>query len=46
MSPILEAYAKEKGLLVVLDARNGVTWAAAGMDISADVVKRMDAAIK
>ena len=46
MSPILEAYAKEKGLLVVLDARNGVTWAAAGMDISADIVKRLDAAIK
>jgi Skp family chaperone for outer membrane proteins len=46
MSPILEAYAKEKGLLVVLDARSGVTWAAAGMDISADVVKRMDASIK
>ena len=46
MSPILEAYAKEKGLLVVLDARNGVTWAAAGMDISADIVKRLDASIK
>ena len=46
MSPVLEAYAKEKGLLVVLDARNGVTWAAAGMDISADIVKRLDAAIK
>jgi Skp family chaperone for outer membrane proteins len=46
MAPILEAYAKEKGLLAVLDARNGVTWAAAGMDISADVVKRMDATIK
>jgi Skp family chaperone for outer membrane proteins len=46
MSPILEAYAKEKGLLVVFDLRNGVTWAAAGMDISPDVVKRMDAAIK
>ena len=46
MSPILEAFAKEKGLLVVLDARNGVTWAAAGMDISADIVKRLDASIK
>ena len=46
MAPVLEAYAKEKGLLVVLDARNGVTWGAAGMDISADVVKRMDAVIK
>lgn len=46
MSPVLEAYAKEKGLLVVLDARNGVTWAAAGMDISPDIVKRLDASIK
>jgi Skp family chaperone for outer membrane proteins len=46
MSPVLEAYAKEKGLLVVLDARSGVIWATAGMDISADVVKRLDAAIK
>ncbi len=46
MSPILEAFAKEKGLLVVLDARNGVTWAAAGMDISPEIVKRLDAVIK
>jgi Skp family chaperone for outer membrane proteins len=46
MSPVLEAFAKEKGLLVVLDARNGVTWAAAGMDISPEIVKRLDAVIK
>ncbi|TAK15073.1 MAG: OmpH family outer membrane protein [Acidobacteria bacterium] len=43
MSPVLEAFAKEKGLLVVFDARNGVTWAAAGMDISPEIVKRLDA---
>jgi Skp family chaperone for outer membrane proteins len=46
MGPILEAYAKEKGLLAVFDVRSGVTWAAAGMDISAEIVKRMDAQIK
>lgn len=46
MQPVLDAYAKEKGLLAVLDARNGVTWAAGGMDISAEIVKRLDATIK
>lgn len=46
MQPILDAFAKEKGLLVVLDARNGVTWAAGGMDISAEIVKRLDAVTK
>lgn len=46
MQPILDAFAKEKGLLAVLDARNGVTWAAGGMDISAEIVKRLDATIK
>jgi Skp family chaperone for outer membrane proteins len=45
MSPVLEAFAKEKGLQIVLDQRN-VTWAGAGMDISAEIVKRMDAVIK
>ncbi len=43
MQPVMDAFAKEKGLQVVLDARNGVTWAAAGMDISAEIVKRLDA---
>ena len=46
MQPVLEAYAKEKGLHVVLDPRAGVTWAAAGMDISAEIVRRLDAATK
>jgi Skp family chaperone for outer membrane proteins len=46
MQPILEAFAKEKGLLLVLDLRNGPTWAAAGMDISAEIVKRLDATKK
>jgi Skp family chaperone for outer membrane proteins len=43
MQPILEAFAKEKGLLLVLDLRQGPTWAAAGMDISPEIVKRLDA---
>ena len=43
MQPVLEAFAKEKGLLLVLDLRNGPTWAAAGMDISPEIVKRLDA---
>ena len=46
MQPVLEAFAKEKGLLLVIDLRNGPTWAAAGMDISPEIVKRLDAAIK
>lgn len=43
MQPVLEAFAKEKGLMAVFDVRNGVTWAAAGMDISMEIVKRLDA---
>lgn len=43
MQPVLEAFAKEKGLWLVLDLRNGPTWAAAGMDISPEIVKRLDA---
>jgi Skp family chaperone for outer membrane proteins len=46
MQPILEAFAKEKGLLLVLDLRQGPTWAAAGMDISPEIVKRLDAVKK
>lgn len=44
VAPVVEAYAKEKSLLAVLDARSGAGfWAAPGMDISADIVKRLDA---
>ncbi len=46
MQPLLEAFAKEKGLSLVLDLRNGPTWAAAGMDISPEIVKRLDAVKK
>ena len=43
MQPVLESFAKEKGLMAIFDVRNGVTWAAAGMDISMEIVKRLDA---
>src|SRR5687767_14779359 len=45
LNPIIEAVATEKGLHVVLDARNsGLVWANAGIDITAEVIKRFDAA--
>ncbi len=47
VAPIVEAFAKEKGLLAVLDARSGAGfWAADGMDISAEIIKRLDAVKK
>jgi outer membrane protein len=47
VAPIVEAFAKEKGLLAVLDARSGAGfYAVPGMDISADIVKRLDATVK
>jgi len=49
VAPIVEAYAKEKGLLAVqsVDRQAGNPfWAAPGMEISADIVKRLDAAVK
>lgn len=47
VAPIVEAFAKEKGLLAVLDARSGAGfYAVPGMDISADIVKRLDAVVK
>ena len=45
LNPIIEAVATEKNLHVVLDARNsGMVWANAGIDITAEVIKRFDAA--
>ena len=47
VAPVVEAFAKEKGLLAVLDARSGAGfYAVPGMDISADIVKLLDAKIK
>ena len=47
VAPVVEAFAKEKGLLAVFDGNNGaVFYAVPGMDISADIVKRLDAVNK
>jgi outer membrane protein len=47
VAPVVEAFAKEKGLLAVLDARSGAGfYAVPGMDISAEIVKRLDAVKK
>ena len=47
VAPIVEVFAKEKGLLAVLDARSGAGfYAVPGMDISADIVKLLDAKLK
>lgn len=47
VAPVVEAFAKEKGLLAVLDARSGAGfYAVPGMDISADIVKLLDAKSK
>jgi Skp family chaperone for outer membrane proteins len=47
VAPVVEAFAKEKGLLAVLDARSGAGfYAVPGMDISADIVKLLDAKVK
>jgi outer membrane protein len=45
LNPILEQVAKEKGLQILFDAPNsGFVWADAGLDLTADVIKRFDAA--
>lgn len=47
VAPVVEAFAKEKGLQAVLDiGSNAVFFAVPGMDISADIVKRLDAVVK
>lgn len=41
--PVLEAIGKEKGLHVIVDAANsGAFWADPGLDLTAEVVKRLD----
>ena len=45
LSPIVEAIANEKGLHLVFNAsESGIAWAAAGLDLTQDVIKRLDAA--
>jgi outer membrane protein len=47
LGPILDAISKEKGLHFLLSIRDaGALWAAPGLDLSAEVVKRFDAAAK
>jgi outer membrane protein len=45
--PIIDQIAKERGLHMVLSvADSGAIWADTGLDISAEVIKRFDAAVK
>jgi Skp family chaperone for outer membrane proteins len=45
LMPILEAVAKEKGLQMLLSHQDaGIVWWDPGIDLSAEVVKRLDAA--
>ena len=47
LSPIIEQLANEKGLHMVFNAvESGIAWAAPGLDLTADVVKKLDAATK
>src|SRR3954468_10042090 len=47
LSPIVEALANEKGLHLVFNAsESGIAWAAPGLDLTGDVIKRLDAAAK
>ena len=44
LSPIVEALAVEKGLHLVFNAsESGIAWAAPGLDLTADVIKKLDA---
>jgi len=47
LSPIIEQIAVEKGLQIVFNlAEAGVAWATPGLDLTGDVVKRLDAVAK
>lgn len=46
IGPIVEAIANEKGLHMVFAAPGNIAWANPGLDISDDVVKRLNAAKK
>ena len=47
LSPIIEQLANEKGLHMVFNAvESGIAWAAPGLDLTTDVVKKLDAAAK
>jgi len=43
LSPIIEQLANEKGLHLVFNARDsGISWAAAGLDLTPEVIKKLD----
>jgi len=45
LNPILEAVSKEKGLHMLVDIQNsGAVWVDTGLDLTAEVIKRLDAA--
>jgi outer membrane protein len=47
LNPILEQVATEKGLHMIVDAQNsGAVWAYPGLDLTAEVIRRFDAASK
>ena len=47
MSPILDQLAAEKGLHLVFNAsESGIAWAAPGLDLTPDVIKKLDALAK
>jgi outer membrane protein len=47
LSPIVEQLAVEKGLHLVFNAsESGIAWAAPGLDLTADVIKKLDALAK
>lgn len=47
VQPVLDAVAKEKGLHFIFNAPEaGLIWADPGLDVSADVIKRLDATAK
>jgi outer membrane protein len=47
LQPMLEQIATEKGLHLVFNAReSGLSWAAAGLDLTPELIKKLDAATK
>jgi outer membrane protein len=47
VTPVIEQVAKEKGLHLVFDVANaGLAWGDPGLDLTSDVIKRMDAGAK
>ena len=47
LNPILDAIGKEKGLHLLVDLQNsGAVWVDTGLDLTAEVIKRLDATTK